>query len=50
MTFKTICVAEDSYNLLKAQADAADRTLGGQIRFLLRQNQEHEQNKQNKQN
>lgn len=41
-TFRTISVSEDTYELLRAQAEAADRTLGGQIRFLLRLNAEQE--------
>ena len=37
-TFRTVSISEDTYNDLRAQAEAADRTLGGQIRFLLRLN------------
>ena len=39
---KTISVSEETYNVLRAQAEAADRTLGGQIRFLLKLNPEQE--------
>lgn len=35
---KTICLSEETYNELKSQADAAERTLGGQIRHLLKLN------------
>lgn len=37
-TFRTISISDDTYELLRTQAEAAERTLGGQIRFLLRLN------------
>lgn len=33
---RTISLPEDTYELLREQAKAANRTLGGQIRFLLK--------------
>lgn len=34
---RTVSLPEDTYELLRAQAEAANRTLGGQIRFLLKE-------------
>ena len=39
---KIVSLPEDTYNILRAQAEKADRTLGGQVRFLLRLNAERE--------
>lgn len=33
---KTVSLPEDTYNMLKEQADKADRTISGQVKFLLR--------------
>lgn len=40
---KTISLPEETYNILREQADEANRTIGGQIKHLLKLNglQEH---------
>lgn len=40
---KTVSLPEDIYNELKKQADNANRTLSGQVKTLLEQNQSNGQ-------
>lgn len=35
---KTISLPEETYNVLRKQADEANRTIGGQIKYLLKLN------------
>lgn len=37
---KTISLPEETYNILRAQADEASRTISGQVRFLLKLNEQ----------
>lgn len=40
---KTISLPEETYNALKAQAEEANRTISGQVKYLLRQSQNGEE-------
>ena len=39
---KTVSLPEDTYNTLRAQAEEENRTISGQIKHLLEQNQGRE--------
>lgn len=39
---KTVSLPEETYNALREQAEEANRTLSGQVKYLLRQNQGEE--------
>ena len=40
---KTISLPEETYNVLRAQAEEANRTISGQVKYLLRQSQGEEE-------
>lgn len=35
-TFKTISLSEETYNALREQAEREDRTIGGQVKYLVK--------------